>query len=257
MTPREHATVLQLTDLHLFAEPDGRFNHVDTRESFSAVVRHVQQHYPCPDVILLTGDLAHDGKPATYQYIADALSVFHAPVYCVLGNHDNPDAARLVYPQPSISMDEQCVLGHWQILLLAADQAPAPGSDHVAISESALQRVSARIREHPEKWALIATHYNLPEHQDRGVAVEVRNHQQVMQQLEQLPSIRLVISGHVHQEFLVVQQGICYLSTPATGYQSTSKSGHVTGEAPGYRWINLYPDGRFDSDVRRVTYWTS
>jgi Icc protein len=257
MTPRDHATVLQLTDLHLFAEPDGLFHGVNTRESFEQVVRHVRQHHQNPDVILLTGDLAHDGKPETYQYIADALAVFSAPVHCVLGNHDHPDAAHCVYPRHPISMDDHCVLRNWQILLLTANHASARGGDQIEFSESALQRASALISEHSEKWALIATHYNLPEHRDRGVAVEVRNHLQVMQQLEQQPAIKLVISGHVHQEFLVVQNGICYLSTPATGYQSTSKSGRVTGEAPGYRWINLYPNGRFDTDVRRVTFWAS
>ena len=35
------------------------------------------------------------------------------------------------------------------------------------------------------------------------------------------------------------------------------KSGRVSGEAPGYRWINLYANGRFDSDVRRVTFCAS
>jgi hypothetical protein len=69
----------------------------------------------------------------------------------------------------------------------------------------------------------------LPDHQDRGVAVEVRNHREVMQRLEQQLTIKLVISGHVHQEFLVAQNGICYLSTPATGYQSTARFGRVTG----------------------------
>ena len=257
MTQRDHATILQLTDLHLFAEPDRLFNNVNTRESFQQVLMHVRQHYQNPDVIVLTGDLAHDGKPETYQYIADALTVFSAPVYCVLGNHDNPDAARSVYPRRPILMHDHCVLRNWQILLLAANHAPATGSDQVDFSEAALQRASALICEHPEKWTLVATHYNLPEHQDRGVAVEVRNHRQVMQHLEQLHTIKLIISGHVHQEFLVVQNGICYLSTPATGYQSTSKSGRVTGEAPGYRWINLYANGRFDSDVRRVTFCAS
>jgi Icc protein len=257
MTPRDYATVLQLTDLHLFAEPHGRFNDIDTRASFLQVVMHVRQHYPNPDVILVTGDLAHDGKPETYQFIADALKSFSAPVYCVLGNHDNPDAARRVYPLQPISMDDHCLLHDWHILLLAADHAPMPGGDRVEVSEAALHRLSTLIREYPKKWALIATHYNLPDHQDRGVAVEVRNHREVMHQLEQHPSIKLVISGHVHQEFLVAQHGICYLSTPATGYQSTSKSGRVTGEAPGYRWINLYPNGRFESDVRRVTFLAS
>lgn len=253
----DYTTVLQLTDLHLFAEPDGLFNNINTRDSFTRVLNHVQQHYGSPDVIVLTGDLAHDGKPETYQFIADALKVFATPVYCVLGNHDHRDHAYQIYPFEPISMDEHCLLSHWQIILIDSNHQAMPDSYEGEVSANELQKISRLTARHSDKWTLIAMHHNLPEHHDRGVAVEVRNHQQVMQYFEQLPNIKLVLSGHVHQEFVVVQNGICYLSTPATGYQSKSKSGQVTGEAPGYRWLKLYHNGRFETDVRRVTFWTS
>jgi Icc protein len=254
---RDYTTVLQLTDLHLFAIPHGLFNNTNTRDSFIQVLNHVQQHYGNPDVIVITGDLAHDGEPETYQFIADALKVFSVPVYCVLGNHDHPDNAYSVYPLEPISTDEHCLLSHWQIILLDSNHQPMPDSYEGEVSETELQRIAELATKHSDKWTLIAMHHNLPDHHDRGVAVEVRNHQQVMQHFEQLPNIKLVLSGHVHQEFVIVQNGICYLSTPATGYQSTSKSGQVTGEAPGYRWLKLYANGRFETDVRRVTVWAS
>jgi Icc protein len=257
MIHHDDITVLQLTDLHLFAEPDGLFNNTNTRDSFRSVLNHVQQHYEKPDLIVLTGDLAHDGKPETYQFISDALRVFSTPVYCVLGNHDNRDSANSVYPRNPITMDLHCVLKHWQIIMLDSNYQPNPESYEGEISEFDLQRMTELATRHSDKSILIATHHNLPEHADRGVAVEVRNHQRVMQHLEQLPNLKAVISGHVHQEFLIVQRGVCYLSTPSTGYQSTSKSGQVTGEAPGYRWLKLYADGRFETDVRRVTIWAS
>ncbi|MFN5745541.1 MAG: metallophosphoesterase [Methylococcaceae bacterium] len=248
---------MQLTDLHLFAEPHRLFNKTNTRDSFLAVLKHVKKHYINPDLIVLTGDLAHDGKPETYQFIADALKVFSAPAYCVLGNHDNRESAYSIYPCDPITMDLHCVLKHWQIIMVDSNYQLNPDSYEGEISEFDLQRIAEWATRYPDKSTLIAVHHNLPEHEDRGVAVEVRNHQRVMQHFEQLPNIKAVISGHVHQEFLIVQNGVCYLSTPSTGYQSTSKSGRVTGEAPGYRWLKLYADGRFETDVRRVTLWPS
>jgi 3',5'-cyclic-AMP phosphodiesterase len=225
----DHAAVLQLPDLHLFAEPQGLFKNIRTRDSFSRVLSHVQQHYSNPDVIVITGDLAQDGKPETYQFIADALRVFSAPVYYVLGNHDQPDIVKPVYPLEPIRADRYCVPNHWQIILIDSNHRPMPDSYEGEVSEAELQRITELTRKHGEKWTLIAMHQNLPEHRDRGVAVEVRNHQKVMHHLEQSPNIKLVLSGHVHQEFVIVQNGICYFSTPATGYQSESKSGRVTG----------------------------
>lgn len=254
---RNHTTILQLTDLHLFADPQGLFNGINTRDSFIQVLNHVQQHYGSPDVIVLTGDLAHDGEPATYQFIANALKIFAAPVYCVLGNHDHRDNAYQIYPLEPISNDEHCLLGDWQIILLDSNHQPMPNNYQGEVSEADLLRIAELIAKHPNKWTLIAMHHNLLEHHDRGVPIEVRNHQQVMQHFEQLPTIKLVLSGHIHQEFVIVQNGICYLSTPATGYQSKSKSGQITGESAGYRWLKLYDNGRFETDVRRVTIWAS
>lgn len=253
----DYITVLQLTDLHLFAEPHGLFNKTNTRDSFLSVLNHVQTHYENPDLIVLTGDLAHDGKPETYQFISDALKALSAPVYFVLGNHDNRDSAHSVYPRDPITINLHCVLNHWQIIMLDSNYQLAPDSYEGEISAFDLQRITELAIRHSDKSTLIALHHNLPEHEDRGIAVEVRNHQRVMQHIEQLPNIKVVISGHVHQEFLIVRNGVCYLSTPATGYQSTTKSGQVTGEVPGYRWLKLYADGRFETDVRRVTIWAS
>lgn len=254
---RDYTTVLQLTDLHLFAEPEGLFNDTNTRDSFTQVLNHVQQHYGSPDVIVLTGDLAHDGEQETYQFIADALKIFATPVYCVLGNHDHRDNAYQIYPLEPISIDEHCLLSHWQIILIDSNHQAMPDSYEGEVNAAELQKIAELTSRHSDKWTLIAMHHNLPDHHDRGVAVEVRNHQQVMQHFEQLPNIKLVLSGHVHQEFVIVQNGICYLSTPATGYQSRSKSGQETGETAGYRWLKLYHNGRFETDVRRVTVWAS
>jgi Icc protein len=253
----DYTTVLQLTDLHLFAEACGLFNNINTRDSFTKVLSHVQQHYGSPDVIIITGDLAHDGEPETYQFIANALKTFAAPVYCVLGNHDHRENAYQVYPLEPINADEHCLLSHWQIILLDSNHQPMPDSYQGEVSDTELQRVAELTTKHSDKWTLIAMHHNLPNHDDRGVTVEVRNHQQVMQHFEQLPNIKLVVSGHVHQEFVIVQNGICYLSTPSTGYQSKSKLGQVTGEAAGYRWLRLYHNGRFETDVRRINMWVS
>ncbi len=254
---QDYVTVLQLTDLHLFADPEGLFNGIKTRDSFLEVLEHAQEHHGSPDVIVLTGDLAHEGESGAYQFISGALRRFSAPAYCILGNHDDPDSAGSVYPLGSVTMAGHCLLEHWQIITVDSNHRPMPGSHQGEVSEDELQRIAELTTRHADKWTLLAMHHNLPEHHDRGVAQEIRNHEQVMQRLEQIPTIKLVLSGHVHQEFVIVQNGICYLSTPSTGYQSKSKSGKPTGETPGYRWLKLHSNGRIETDVRRLSTWIS
>lgn len=254
---RDYVTVLQLTDLHLFAEAHGLFNEVNTRAGFHAVLNHVQQHYESPDLILMTGDMAHDGEAETYQVIAEALQALSAPVFFVLGNHDNAENAELVYPLAPVQTDKHCVLEHWHIILLDSNHELEPAYYEGAVSEAELARIRALTEQHADKFLLIAMHHNLLAHDDRGIPLQIRNHQQVTAQFEQLANLKAVLSGHVHQEFTIVRNGVCYLSTPSTGYQSKSKSGQITGESAGYRWLKLYDNGVFETDVRRVTTWTS
>lgn len=251
---RDYVTVLQLTDLHLFATPEGRFNGINTRNTYEQVLSHFSQHYLTPDAIIITGDLAHDGEPATYQYIANSLKPLNAPVYYILGNHDHSANAKQVYPLAAVNSDLHCLFDKWQIILLDSNHLPETNSYQGEVSQAELHRLDHLMNQHADKWTVIAMHHNLPEHVERGVAIEVRNHHQVLTYLEQYPDIKIVLSGHVHQEFMIVQNGISYLSAPATGYQSTSQSGYVTGETPGYRWLKLYDNGRFESDVRRIGF---
>ena len=254
---RDFTTVLQLTDLHLFADQDGEFNHVNTQESYYKVLNHIRQHYETPDIIIITGDLAHDGKLETYQFIANSLKIFSSCVFYVLGNHDNPENVNKTYPLSNISSDTHCLLEHWQIILVDSNHCRNQDNYEGEISPTELSRIENLVVSYPLKWTLIAMHHNVPDHQDRGINIELRNHQQVMQHFERLQNIKLVLSGHVHQDFTINQHGICYFSTPSTGFQSLSKSGQVTSDAPGYRWLKLYNNGRFETDVRRINVWAS
>ncbi len=254
---RDFTTILQLTDLHLFANSDALFNHVNTRDTYNQVLSHIQQHYENPDIIIITGDLAHDGNLETYQFIADSLKVFSSRVYYVLGNHDNRENANQAYPLPFLSTETHCLLDNWQIILVDSNHCPKENNYEGEISPAELERIEKLVVNYPHKWTVIAMHHNVPDHQDRGINIELRNHEQVMQHFERFNTIKLVLSGHVHQDFTINQNGICYFSTPSTGYQSLSKSGQITTEAPGYRWLKLYHNGRFETDVRRINVWAS
>ena len=55
--------VVQLSDTHLMRESGGQLVGIDTDRSLAAVCRLVAAQGPI-DALLLTGDLAGDGKPA-------------------------------------------------------------------------------------------------------------------------------------------------------------------------------------------------
>ncbi len=82
--------ILQLTDMHLFADPDTDLRGVNTASSFRRALDHALAAWD-PDLILLTGDLSEDRSEEAYGQLRHALEPLGVPVFCIPGNHDNPE----------------------------------------------------------------------------------------------------------------------------------------------------------------------
>jgi Icc protein len=66
--------------------------------------------------------------------------------------------------------------------------------------------------------------------------------------------VRLVLWGHVHQEFAGERDGIALRATPSSCVQFAPASAgfRVDEQSPGLRWLDLAPDGSFGTQVARV-----
>ena len=83
--------LVQLTDLHLLADPDGRLKGVATLASLRATLRAAAADLAGADAIVLSGDLVQD-QPAAYAHLPPLLTPLGLPVLCIPGNHDLPSA---------------------------------------------------------------------------------------------------------------------------------------------------------------------
>jgi Icc protein len=74
--------------------------------------------------------------------------------------------------------------------------------------------------------------------------------------IDRYPQVRLVIFGHIHQEFERSRRGITYLGTPSTCIQfmPNSQKFSLDQTKPGFRLLNLYPNGMFNTKIERVAY---
>lgn len=90
-------TVVHISDVH--ATRDGRlYDRVDGVARLRAVGEYIGSAGVTPEAIVVTGDLIQRGNPDAYPRLEAALDELEAaagvPVLTVLGNHDDPDAAR-------------------------------------------------------------------------------------------------------------------------------------------------------------------
>lgn len=151
--------IAHIADLHVSA--DGRPVHdlVDTDAATRGVIEAVNAARP--DVVLVAGDLTHDGDLAAAERARAMLAGLDAPVYVCPGNHDSRDTLRAAFGRRT---DDVCddwmayAVEDLPVRLIAMDAA----TDDPMVGELAASQVAwlaERLAEQPERPTAIFLHH--------------------------------------------------------------------------------------------------
>jgi 3',5'-cyclic AMP phosphodiesterase CpdA len=88
--------IVQISDTHL--DPDNGKAATRIRD-LERCVRDINALDPLPDVVIHTGDLAHNGTPEKYVLAARVLSDLRCPLLIAAGNRDDRAALHSAFPQ--------------------------------------------------------------------------------------------------------------------------------------------------------------
>lgn len=247
--------ILQITDMHLFADTDQRLLGVNTSDSFDAVVDLAFRQHPEPELILLTGDLSQDETTEAYERIADRLTRFSCPKYWIPGNHDDVDYIEQVFSQRHIQNQKHIILNNWQLILL--DTKKMDAVEGYLVQEQ-LDFMETVLGTYPELPALIFLHHHpLPVGSLWLDRLMLTNAEAFWKHLEPYHHVKAVICGHVHQEHESTNGTVQFYATPSTCFQFKrySKPFGVEELMPGYRTLTLHDDGSFDTEVHRLQHF--
>lgn len=244
--------MIQVSDTHIFGDVTRSLLGVNTKKSFEAVLNKIQSDHPKIDFIIHSGDLTQDYSATAYKCVADMLSVFNVPVYCVPGNHDDPALMATLYPRGPIKADKQILINNWQLILLDSHK---PTAVEGYLHPDQLAFLSRCLKEHPDRHTIVLFH-----HQPMPVGCRwldnlgLKNADELWKIVLNFPQIKSVLFGHVHQQFEMVYQGIPCYSTPSTCFQFMRQQDHFGLEnlPQGYRWLDLHDDGHIDTGVVRL-----
>ncbi|HET8701790.1 MAG TPA: 3',5'-cyclic-AMP phosphodiesterase [Nitrococcus sp.] len=245
--------VLQVTDTHLFADLAGRLAGIDTERSYAEVMEKVLGEFWPVDLILVTGDLVHDGSESGYRRFKSQFEDLAVRTLVIPGNHDDPALMHRIFSSGRVTWSDSALLGQWQFVMLDSSLA---GSAAGHLAESQLQMLEQCLAAYPEYHALVCLHHHpIAIGCDWIDRIAVDNGSELFTVLDRHEQVRGVIWGHVHQEFESTRHGVRLLASPSTCVQFRPGQQDFTVDdvPPGFRWLQLYADGRIETSVVRVS----
>lgn len=245
-------SILQLSDLHILAEPENKMLGINTEHYFHACLDQAFAEKHHFDLILLTGDLAQDPCPASYQRILDSLEAYKTPCICLPGNHDDYELMQQVLNTDRVNCRKQVLLDNWQLINLNSQILGEPGG---RLSNEELDFLESCLRGNPDHYALIAVHHHCLKTKSPWMdTMIIENSQEMLAIVDKYPQVKAITTGHIHQVMDIKTANLRVLGAPSTCFQFAPETPEfsVSDTAPGYRLIELYSDGRVESEVTRL-----
>lgn len=241
--------VLQLSDPHLFSDPNGHLLGLNTLNTLNQVLELVGKTLASLDFALVTGDLVHDASPTGYARLQERLATLGVPTYCIPGNHDSPKVLAKSLGGNPAGLPGSVIHGNWQLVLLDSKEE---GTESGLLDDSELEKLESALAENPDKHALICLHHNpVPVGSAWLDTMQLQNADAFFEVINRHPHVKGIVWGHVHQSFEDRHREITLLGTPSTCFQFAprTKDFGLDEKPPGCRWLALLPNGEIKTGV--------
>ncbi|MBC7751997.1 MAG: 3',5'-cyclic-AMP phosphodiesterase [Candidatus Saccharibacteria bacterium] len=256
--------MVQITDTHLFEDPKTCFLGMNTENSFQSVIELIKQEHSLQNpkeqasivntvlLIIATGDIAQTPSATTYARFLDRMKTLEQPCIWLQGNHD---LNHLLLETPQQQANKNLIeLGQqWLVIMLNSS------NDHEtegAFSSKELNWLTEQLKSYPDRHIIVALHHNPLKINSTWLdQCGLSNANEFWEVIDSASQVKAVIHGHVHQVFEATRGSIQIWSCPSTciQFKPNSETFSVDILPPGYRWFDLYHDGRIESGVSRIS----
>ena len=257
---------VQITDIHLQAEDGAELYGVDTAKTLQNIINQIKCLAPTPDLLIATGDLAEDGAIKTYNRLSILLSSLNMPIYTLPGNHDDLVNMKLCLNAGQSHYKQHAMVGNWGFVFI---NSQVVGESHGLVSVEELLRIEGLINSMGDRFILLALHHP-PKQVCPSLGCQLHNSEELMSLLDQHENVKVVISGHTHNEVNHSDKHYQQLTTPSTfahvthaqwgemregqpvNYEDFWQCHELNGELQGFRTLDLYEDGHVETRVHWI-----
>jgi Icc protein len=241
--------ILHLTDFHLCADQGRRVGGEVPHENASRVLTAIHGSPDADaDLVLLGGDIAHDGRMETYDMARRLLDPLSRNIFAVPGNHDDATLLESVFPMDEAGAEPYFARVSWGICLV---DSTVEGEEHGFVREEEVDRIIDRMGRSGLSHHLVVFHHdaiqNVPPARPGLV-----NAPDVVRKLLLSRQNVVLLTGHRHMEIAAALGSITFLGTPSTCFQFQSRVDGVEPDPrkrPGYRRLVLGAGGSFLTSV--------
>ncbi|MEC9465042.1 MAG: metallophosphoesterase [Myxococcota bacterium] len=238
--------VVQISDLHLSADESVRRYDVSPWDRLKSVLDSLQQEEQQPQLMIVSGDVAHDHSEATYRKLLDLIEPMGVDYQVLPGNHDSPELIVSLFGKSGGPFSRE--YGPW---LLVGCNSHLPGSIGGALEEDERSWILRQLRESRcQNKALFLHHPPVSVGNIFFDAVGLKEGTDFCAELESIEGLRLVCFGHIHRPFSVVRENVTYCAAPSTVHGYVGEEAlEVAPDLFGYRIFDL-GDSHFETEVR-------
>lgn len=156
--------VLHITDLHVVPPPARVSGRLDTGRLLVDAIDRLLAAMPrfAPlDAVLVTGDIADDGRPESYVFVRSQLERLGLPILVLPGNHDRREPLRKMFGDlacmPAHGPIDWCVdLGGLRVIGL---DTAVEGADGGALAPRSIAHLSTALAGAGDRPVLVALHH--------------------------------------------------------------------------------------------------
>ena len=240
--------ILQLTDLHIFANENETLQGIDTRESLRNVIAAIQRNQEEFDLLVITGDHTHDELAESYEFVREQIEPWIDRVLQVPGNHDDRSIMRQIFGDRIQSHAPEFItfshrISGWQLLGIDShipEQVPG------RIDDAQLDWIRAELNAARDIPTVIFMHH--PPVAVNSVWMDkigLQNPASFQQLIQNSPQVKLIVCGHVHHEFRSTLGQAAVLASPSTGLQfdpTGDSPKFAVKDSPGYSVFEFTAD---------------
>ncbi|MEV7692638.1 phosphodiesterase [Microbacterium sp. NPDC089189] len=220
--PDAERVLLHLSDTHLRAPGPLIFDRIDGARRLQRALVRIEASGVRPDGIVFTGDLVDLGEPDAYAALRGIVEPFarelDAPVFWVMGNHDDRSAFRTELWDAAPDTAPVDRVDELDGLRLITLDTSVPGAHHGELRPAQLEWLAEVLASPAPLGTILAMHHPpVPSVLPLAASVELRD-QGALARILRGSDVRTIIAGHLHYSTFATFAGVPVSVASSTCY---------------------------------------